>query len=319
MEVRKIQLIGSSSYMVSLPKKWITSLNLKQGDEVILHVEEDRVVVIPKKFEKSKLVRIVMKGLPQSDDEFLRRYIYALYMLGFDEVVIEDIEISPSLMSKLLEITHKLIGMEILDVTSSKVVFRILVTPELDIETVLRRMSQMVSAMFEDAKRYITNKERLESIILAEENVDRFYWLAVRLENRITRESVSWNEIRYVLGSRMIAKMIEDIADNLLHFVSYMRDANDNLGIEPILDDIEDAFNEAFKIYHSIDLEMSAKAIKRVDELQRRILNAINNASNLKLALALQTLLEILDEIKSIDEIAINRAVREVAESVSFG
>ncbi|RLI78162.1 hypothetical protein DRP05_08155 [Archaeoglobales archaeon] len=54
MEIRKIQLIGSSSYMVSLPKKWITSLDLKQGDEVIVHAEENRVVVIPKKLDKGK-------------------------------------------------------------------------------------------------------------------------------------------------------------------------------------------------------------------------------------------------------------------------
>ena len=33
-ETRKIQFTGKSTYIVSLPKQWITELGLKQGDRV---------------------------------------------------------------------------------------------------------------------------------------------------------------------------------------------------------------------------------------------------------------------------------------------
>ena len=33
-EVRKLQLVGGSTYVLSLPKKWIDELNLKTGDPV---------------------------------------------------------------------------------------------------------------------------------------------------------------------------------------------------------------------------------------------------------------------------------------------
>ncbi len=33
-ETRKIQFTGKSTYIVSLPKKWINDLGLKQGDQV---------------------------------------------------------------------------------------------------------------------------------------------------------------------------------------------------------------------------------------------------------------------------------------------
>ena len=37
-ETRKIQFTGKSTYIISLPKQWITDLGLKQGDQV----SEDR-------------------------------------------------------------------------------------------------------------------------------------------------------------------------------------------------------------------------------------------------------------------------------------
>ena len=33
-ETRKIQFTGKSSYIVSLPKKWVMDLGLKRGDQI---------------------------------------------------------------------------------------------------------------------------------------------------------------------------------------------------------------------------------------------------------------------------------------------
>ena len=38
-ETRKIQYTGGSSYIVSLPKKWVQDLGLKQGDHVLIRRE----------------------------------------------------------------------------------------------------------------------------------------------------------------------------------------------------------------------------------------------------------------------------------------
>ncbi|HDN73918.1 MAG TPA: phosphate uptake regulator PhoU, partial [Archaeoglobus sp.] len=289
-ETRKIQLIGTSSYMISLPKKWITSLNLKQGDEVILHAQTDRIVVMPKKFEKSGIVRIIMRGIPSLDYDFLKRYIYAIYMLGFDEVILEDVEASPTLITKLSEIIQKLIGMEIIDVSTTRIVFRILVTPELDIESVLKRMVQMVSSMFDDAGNGITDRERLKNLIITEEMVDRFYWLAVRLENRLTRESASWGEIRYILGSRMVAKMIEDIADHLVKFGGYADDLSFGMDdTKSLVSEIQDVFKQSFNSFVNRDIISSEKIIECIEELQRKIVGKIFGSDDVKYSLCLLT------------------------------
>lgn len=234
-------------------------------------------------------------------------------MLGFDEVLIEDVEISPSMITKFTEITQKLTGMEIIDVSPTQLVFRILVTPELDIETVLKRMVQMVNSMFEGTITFLLGEDNLEELLMAEESVDRFYWLAVRLENRITRESTSWSEIRFVLGSK---KMVEDIADRLVVFVNYVKKSSKrDESIADLLEEIRELFKSTFEAFVSRNLERSDELIKKTEEMQREILKMINGSGDTKIALALHTLLEITEEIKSIGEIAINRAVREMAEN----
>ena len=45
-ETRKLQYTGGSSYIVSLPKKWIQDLGLKQGDHVVILRQGNSVLQI---------------------------------------------------------------------------------------------------------------------------------------------------------------------------------------------------------------------------------------------------------------------------------
>ena len=54
-ETRKIQFTGKSSYIVSLPKQWISELGLKQGDQVrMVRKGSSTLEVFPPKFESRK-------------------------------------------------------------------------------------------------------------------------------------------------------------------------------------------------------------------------------------------------------------------------
>ena len=301
--------------MISLPKKWIKSHNLQQGDEVLVFADENMVVIIPKEYKK--IVKVTIKGIPKRTEDFLRRYIYAIYMLGFDEIVLEGIE-DKSLTSKLTEIIHDLIGMEVIDMSPNKVVFRILVTPELDVITLLKRIVQMVNSMFLYTKAFLEGDDTaLSEIQKLEVNIDRFYWLAVRLENRIIRESFGkWSELRFILGSRMVAKILEDISDHLLQFATLLSEARSEVKSAEFIDDVRDLFNKSFESYLNIDLSMADDVIVMVEKQQKDLMENIRKSRDAKTALALQNVLEILWSVRSLGEIAINRAVREMVEKI---
>lgn len=45
-EVRKLQVTGGSTYVLSLPKKWVTQNKLKKGSSLLIREEENGVLSI---------------------------------------------------------------------------------------------------------------------------------------------------------------------------------------------------------------------------------------------------------------------------------
>lgn len=47
-EIRKIQFTGRATYTISLPKKWVTSLGLKAGNQIIVSQQNNSLILTPK-------------------------------------------------------------------------------------------------------------------------------------------------------------------------------------------------------------------------------------------------------------------------------
>jgi len=325
MDVRKLQLIGGSSYMISLPKEWIRIHNLSQGDEVILHVDENYIRLFPKKYSESeRIARAVVKEIPRHDEKFITRFVYALYIQGFDEITIRDKLLSPKFVNKLSEVVRSLIGMEVIDATDNKVVLKCLATSDFDVSGILKRMAQIIKGMMESIEENLILKSsnEIDEIFKLEEDSDRLYLLAVRQEHRLVKELSSpskWNELRFVLGIRIIAKLFEEIADLLKDLAIYSAKVEERkLKNELILllSSIDDTFKDAFDAYSSSDVELSDDVIKRVEEIEQRIWRIISRVENIYYRLALEAMLNICKHIKSIGEIAFNKSVRESLKNV---
>ena len=59
MEVRRVQLTGGSSYILTLPKEWITSLNIKKNTPLGIHMQADGTLLITSKMMQEQLSRIL--------------------------------------------------------------------------------------------------------------------------------------------------------------------------------------------------------------------------------------------------------------------
>ena len=84
-EFRKIQLTGRASYIVSLPKKWVSKLGLKPGDQIAIRpLDDSSLSLIPKKLvkrEPKKEAQIIIS--PSDDIQSIVRRILSLYTVGF--------------------------------------------------------------------------------------------------------------------------------------------------------------------------------------------------------------------------------------------
>ncbi|WP_202318935.1 phosphate signaling complex PhoU family protein [Archaeoglobus neptunius] len=317
MEVRKLQLIGGSSYMVSLPKNWVKLNELKQGDDIYLQVEDSVITLYPKSFrEFARITSVQIDKLPSLDEKFVRRFIYALYLQGIDEIVITDRKINARAVSRMGEIVKDLIGMEIIDASEGRIVLKCLTSTDFDVYGVVRRMTQIIQSMIATILDGIDRRDReaLRDIENLEKDSDRLYLLAVRQEHRLVREFSSpskWNELRLILGIRTVAKLIEEISDALYNFSTYAVEMkSDELKeVKKYFEKLKMAFEKLSNAYFNSDVSLSEESIEDLEELEETLLS--NMKGSVYYRLALETILSACRHMKSIGEIAFNKSVRE--------
>ncbi|TDA28230.1 MAG: phosphate uptake regulator PhoU [Archaeoglobi archaeon] len=318
METRKLQLIGGSSYMVSLPKDWVKANGLKQGDEIVLEIEDSVITLYPKGFKEDiKISKVEITDLKRYDEKFLKRFLYALYIQGIDEIVIKDKRVTPKLIAKISEIVKSIIGIEIID-TRDKIVLRCLTITDFDVYGVVKRMSQIVQTIIETIIDAIVKRDYsfLSELKNLEEDTDRLYLLAVRQEHRLVREFSSpakWNELRLILGIRTVAKLIEEIIDNLEDFSKLLAKMNEvELELsKQFLMELNNAFELVSKAYFESNVELSEDSIQLLEDLENRIIDKMKTSPQMSIYL-----LSICRHIKSIGEIALNKSVRESLEEI---
>jgi len=296
MEIRKLQLIGGSSYMVCLPKSWVAANSLKKGDELILHVDVDHIRIHPRKTTHSLKGRI---KLERCDYGFLKRFIQSLYLQGLDEIVVEG-NFNSCSITRISDIARNLMGMEIIDAREDRVILKCIA--ETSLEESMNRFSQIISNMFQLLKRGLKKKDSREfaDITKLERDADRIYMLAVRKVNKLLREfscPTNWDELRYMLGVRTVSKHMEDIAD-LVYSFSVKASVNPE-GFSAYIPDISEAkrlFENAYQSYVSSNVALAEETIHAAEQLQKV-------ASGEMLCISMQ--------IRGIGEVAFNKSVRE--------
>jgi len=89
-EVRKIQLTGGSTYIVSLPKKWITEHGLEARDQVRIEWRPSgtlRVIADASTVVRKREVNIDCKEIP---DNMIHDHLVAAYLSGANRIIINS-------------------------------------------------------------------------------------------------------------------------------------------------------------------------------------------------------------------------------------
>ncbi|WP_144060473.1 AbrB/MazE/SpoVT family DNA-binding domain-containing protein [Archaeoglobus sulfaticallidus] len=315
MKVRKLQLVGGSSYMVSLPKEWVYRYKLKQGDELILNDFDDFIVIQPN-INGSREVKVGIKKMPSYETSFLKRFFGAIYSLGADRIVIEDPEVG-KYITDISDLTHHYIGMEVLDASESKIIVHCFTIPDFDVVTIIKRMFQILKSLIseiEDVLEDNTDYNAFEKKIRSYENdFDRLYLLSVRIVNKgMKRITVSeWDEMRSLLGSRIISKFCEEIADILFIMTRYLKNHDfDRRSIKEHMKSIKQVLEMGFESFRASDISKTTEFLTEVEKVSNKIQKSIEETEDgiiLK-----EFLLQICRMLESIGEITFNKCVREM-------
>ncbi len=242
MEGRKLQLAGKSTYLVSLPKRWVLHTGLRAGDTLFVDTEIDgSVSVRPRAVEKPAERRKVFVEKGEDTRDHLLRKLIGAYTSGFGLIEVRfPPDRAPFVRKVAREYCRLVIGPEVIEENRNALVIQDLSDPsELSAEKCLRRMHLTVRAMVEDAITALrtANESLASDVTLRNQDVARLYWMVAK-QNHLTHTSPranggGTNDLATFHAYRLIAKLIERIGDHAQRIVSTFPVLTSGKGLDP--------------------------------------------------------------------------------------
>lgn len=208
-------MTGGSTYIVSLPSKWVKLNKLTKGSEVELdELNGDILISGRNSSKKTEVVRTVNIS-DKVEKGNLIRVLTSIYIANFDTLVIKSKDyISPEVRDEIKKFSKVVMGVEIFEESSRSMVLQnVLDSESFPISNAVRRMSLNVETMLEDTISGISNNDHdlLDSVVHRDDDVDRYQWYIYR-EVRV-RSSEAEKNIYYLILSRILERIADHSAN----------------------------------------------------------------------------------------------------------
>ena len=273
---------GTSTLTISLPSSWVKSLNLEGGDEV--EVTEVNQNLIISTNQRIHLKRAIL-DISEFPEKIIRRYFTALYMSGYDEIVIRFSE--PKQLKLLQEITDDHIGFTIIEQTSRHCVAKEIAKPQPDdFEKLMRRLFHMITTAGNDLLTAVEKNdyEMMLMIREADESVNKISGYCIRLLNKFGHPSK-----QNILSLDDLVRNLERLGDSYKHIAKAIINRKAKVSKETIkiIKETNIVMQEFFHLYFHFDKEKLVMAYERKNALVTSVeecLNAQKSADNLVLS-----------------------------------
>jgi phosphate uptake regulator len=291
MEGRKLQLAGKSTFLVSLPKRWVTSAGLKAGDTLFVDTETDGSVSVRLRSGTRPQVRrktFVERG--EETREHLLRKLIGAYISGFGLIEIRFSPIRGPFVRKVArEFCHLVIGPEVIEEGQASILIQDLSDPtELSSEKCLRRMHLTVRAMLDDAVSAMKsgNEAVAHDISQRSQDVSRLYWMVAKQYHLAHSGGVDGTGNMWIHGHRLIAKLLERVGEHAQRIATNGAELANERSLDPkLVEQIAAArasaigmLDKAFNALVTRNIEAANEAIdarvehqKLIDSLAHRV------------------------------------------------
>ncbi len=256
------------------------------------------------------------------------RILISNYLAGYDIIKLTTIKGFSAYDRKFIKdsVRQKLIGLELIEEYRNELVFQCLLNyNDLPLTRVIKNMYGLVLSMLEDSITALRdhNVEIAEDVIQRDDDVDRFYLLAVRqlkasIEDMELAEKIGIRHQQECLEYRLITKIIERIGDHAVKIAINVQKT----------DSIVDSNNSIFKMAE-LSIKLFERAIDSISHEDMQMINKIvveskdisqlgvslesleaENTNNVELNMVLESLRRVAEYSGDIAEVAINMSVK---------
>jgi phosphate uptake regulator len=262
MEIRRVQMTGGASFVVTLPKDWAEGQKIKKNDPVGLIVQPDGTLLVTKKITEDPIQRV--KEIDSStitDPAFLFRLLIGTYITGFTVIRITTKQRFPPFVRTVVrDFTQMTIGQEVVEETETVIAIKDLLNPaEMPFDNTIKRMFVIVKNMHEDAVTALEthNKTLATDVINRDMDADRLNWLIARQTNMLMQNASLSRKMgispALAMNYYQLSRIIERVGDHAVRIAEHSL---------PIIDvDFDKKFMNAIKKSSTMSLEIFDRSI----------------------------------------------------------
>jgi phosphate uptake regulator len=223
MEIRKVQLTGGSSYVLTLPKEWVKALNIKKNDSLGLISQPDGTLVVTTRTTEARPQRNKdIKVEEIRDQSHLFRVLIGSYIMGYTTITLRSSGRMPAQVREtVMRFAQMTIGPEVMEESASSITIKDLLNPaEMPFDKTIRRMHILVRTMHEDAFTALEKRDRslAEDILRRDGDINRLNWLASRQHSMMLSDTTLARRMGISLEDAahyfLIARILERIGDH---------------------------------------------------------------------------------------------------------
>ena len=312
MEIRRVQMTGGSSYIITLPKEWVKTVNIGKNDPIGLLQQPDGTLLVTPKMDKEQTKRsIKFKVENGAKQSFLFRKLIGAYIAGFNAITIESKpRIQPKTRSTIRRFIQTTIGQEVVEETDTTITVKDLLNPsEMPFHRTIKRMHIIVKGMYEDTTTALKthDKNLAEDVKRRDGEIDRLHWLVAR-QHRIIQQNVNFVEkmgitVDTATTSYLISRILERIGDHVNRIATYVILLLDNHIDDTIIKKVEYGNGKSLTLLNKSIGAFTKKEIKEANE-------------TIDLSEELESLCEDIDKLALKQEAAVAISLGYIVESI---
>ena len=265
MEYRKIISFGKSSFVVSLPKGWITQNKLQKGDVVYFEEDNNNLVLQPRRETSEDEEKEIVINVDGKTSYYLSREVCSAYIQNYRKMVLRGRDVKNK-VKELQGIIQSLIALEIMEQTSDTIIAKdFLNMDKVSLNELVRKMDIVTRTMFKECCQ-IFEEDNYESLNERDRDVNRLYFLLFRtvlynLDN--PSKSMKNFSLRStdLLRIKMVGMYLEVIADEVRRVARYVRMLKvtpaEKKNIESFLNKVNESYLQTMKSLYNKDTKLA--------------------------------------------------------------
>jgi len=329
---RKVQFTGNSTYIVSLPIKWVRDIGLEAGDTLTLTHMPNRTLIVSSSdiSREQAAIKATVDYIHSDGAENNLRILISHYLAGYNSIRLTTKKGFSANDRKFIKdsVRQKLIGLELVEESRNDLVFQCLLNyNDLPLCRVIKNMYGLVLSMLEDSMTALRDRieELAEDVIQRDDDVDRFYFLSVRqlnaaIEDIELYEVIGIRNPQESLEYRLITKIIERIGDHAVRIAKNVQKMSSGVDPDdPIFKMAElsrKVFENSMNLMTEADLQTINKIVveaKKVSQFGVSLESRHDeDLCTVELSMILESLRRVAEYSADIAEISINMNVKQI-------